>query len=155
MHLVKKRYIRGLSGEKDPFFDSFNSLYPQKGFEGFVEENPQLFKNMSSKDIALSSKRYKEVTKNFSPKLLKVFTIPTLIATYLLLPNFAQFGHPVIFSAGIFTAIMSMISIPVDMYKGSFNQRVFDARKRISSDLGIISKDIKNDTSREQVDEDS
>ena len=139
-----------LSGEKDPFFDSFNDLYPEKGFEGFVEENPLLFINTSKKDLALASKRYKEVYYNFSPGILRIFTIPTIVATYFLLPKFAEFGHPVLFAVSIFITIMSIIHVPICRYYESFNLRVFYARKRICSDLGLTPEDIGKDIPNEQ-----
>ena len=153
-HCENEKY-NGSSDEVDPFFESFNDLYPQKGFEGFVEEYPQLFNNTSKKDLELASKRYKEIRNNFSPEILKIFTIPTLIATYLLLPEFAEFGHPVLFAVSIFITIMSCIHVPICGYYESFNQRVFYARERIRSDLGLIPENIGKDTPKEQSGEDN
>lgn len=145
----------GSSGEVDPFFESFYNLYPQKGFEGFIEENPQLFNNTSKKDLELASKRYKEIKYYFDPRILKIFTVPTIAATLLLLPRFIQFGHPVLFCVGCYCTIMAAIHVPIQRYYEAINQRVYYARERIRSDLGLTSEDIGKDTPKERSGEDN
>ena len=59
-------------------------------------------------------------------------------------------AHPVLFAVSIFFTIMSLIHIPVCRYDESFNLRVFYARKRIRSELGLNPEDIGKDTPKGQ-----
>ena len=146
---------RDVIGAEDPFHKSFNALYPEKGFKGFVEENPDLFQNVQPKDIDQASKSYVKVEGKISSKLRKYGKLPLvvlLVLGYLLFvssmmsPFFYAFG-----SVGFYHVIMDCLFSVTDEHRWDFNQKIFDARDRIGRDMGLIERERPIDDMRDLV----
>ncbi len=109
--------------------------------KGFVKENPTLFKNVSKEELEKASKKYNDYTGVFSPAILKIFTVPLLVAMYLTQVHVAPDANPILWGPGVYVGIMSILSAPVFWAKKRYNTSIFEARNRVMQDMEMSLKD--------------
>ncbi|MEE3394256.1 MAG: hypothetical protein VZR23_11495, partial [Lachnospiraceae bacterium] len=125
-------------GVEDPFYDSFKELYGDEGLLGYKKERLEDFKNITDEDVELASQRYKKVNN----ALTGVKTIAQLgawIASMIFIYPKSG-GNPIIFGAGV-ALFTELIKLP-EMNRSVNNYKIFDARKIIGQDLGLLDRDL-------------
>ena len=131
-------------GIDDPFFDGFEEIYGEGGFDWYRKERIGLFKNISNDDIKLASERYKKekTPLTYIKTLVQLATTAAFIVyTY---PTMVEMGaFPPLVGIGCL-AVLESIKLP-EIHRGARNFDIFLARIRIAKDLGLIDKDKKSD----------
>lgn len=131
-------------GIDDPFFDGFEEIYGEGGFDWYRKERIGLFKNISNDDIKLASERYKKektpltyiktLVQLATTAALTVYTYPTMVEMRAF-PPLCVIGY---------LGMTQAIKMP-EMNRLSHNYEIFEARIRIAKDLGLIDKDKNPD----------
>ena len=135
-----------VSGIQDPFYDAFKELYGEKGLYGFVDNNYELFRNISDKAIKKASNRYIKLDRS-TPLFDFIFSIighVWLISSMIFLINdWLNLGFK--FSEIALLAIIGLMFLLLALLAPQYfryihNKDIFRARYKIATTLGLIKK---------------
>ena len=128
-------------GIDDPFYDGFKELYGDEGLLGYKKERLEDFKNITDEDVELASQRYKKVN-NALTGIKTIAQLGAWIASMIFIyPKSGE--NPIIFGAGV-AIFTELIKLP-EMKRSVNNYKIFDARKIIGQDLGLLNRDLKQE----------
>ena len=138
-------------GVEDPFYDSFKELYGDEGLLGYKKERPEDFKNITDEDVELASQRYKKVN-NALTGIKTIAQLGAWIASMIFIYPKSG-GNPIIFGAGV-ALFTELIKLP-EMKRSVNNYKIFDARKIIGQDLGLLDRDLtQEEVEKKEYEED-
>ena len=151
-------------GVEDPFYDSFKELYGDEGLLGYKKERLEAFEDipyrvvniggdeMPYRDVViLASQRYKKVN-NALTGIKTIAQLGAWIASMIFIfPKSG--GNPIIFGAGV-ALFTELIKLP-EMNRSANNYKIFDARKIIGQDLGLLDRDLtQEEVEKKEYEED-
>ncbi len=135
-----------VSGIQDPFYDAFKELYGEKGLYGFVDNNCELFRNISDKVIKKASNRYIKLDRStplfdFIWSIIgNVWVISMMI---FLINDWLNLGFKFSEIAQWITIIgfvlIGLLGAP-QFFRYIHNKDIFRARYKIATTLGLIKK---------------
>ena len=138
-------------GVEDPFYDSFKELYGDEGLLGYKKERLEDFKNITDEDVELASQRYKKVN-NALTGIKTIAQLGAWIASMIFIYPKSG-GNPIIFGAGV-ALFTELIKLP-EMNRSANNYKIFDARKKIGQDLGLLDRDLtQEEVEKKEYEED-
>ena len=138
-------------GIDDPFYDGFKELYGDEGLLGYKKERLEDFKNITDEDVELASQRYKKVN-NALTGIKTIAQLGAWIASMIFIYPKSG-GNPIIFGAGV-ALFTELIKLP-EMKRSVNNYKIFDARKIIGQDLGLLDRDLtQEEVEKKEYEED-
>ena len=151
-------------GVEDPFYDSFKELYGDEGLLGYKKERLEAFEDipyrveniggdeMPYRDVViLASQRYKKVN-NALTGIKTIAQLGAWIASMIFIYPKSG-GNPIIFGAGV-ALFTELIKLP-EMNRSANNYKIFDARKKIGQDLGLLDRDLtQEEVEKKEYEED-
>ena len=138
-------------GMDDPFYDGFKELYGDEGLLGYKKERLEDFKNITDEDVELASQRYKKVN-NALTGIKTIAQLGAWIASMIFIYPKSG-GNPIIFGAGV-ALFTELIKLP-EMNRSANNYKIFDARKKIGQDLGLLDRDLtQEEVEKKEYEED-